>query len=873
MKTNKSVILAGTALAGTAVALFAGAAAAQSTGSQAVEVIIKGGPRSTGGLDQATKATKDQSIVNKEYLETLVGSSSFADAINLVPGVSYSTEDPIGMTNGDLRIHGFDGSHVSITVDGVPVNDTGTYSIYPNEYSSIETVDHITVNLGQTEVDSPTASAIGGTVNIVSKIPDATPSITTDATVGSYNYDRLYAEVQTGALGPTGLRSYISLYENQSEKYKGLGLPHRWGTDGRFYQPLDNGGFLSLAYTYAEIRNYKYFAGTTTNLAQFGRGFDYDTAYVPETVTPGKADSTPTVKAVPGDPSFQDGLDYDYYKIGIGPSNSGIVRGQSKFNFGDKATLTVDPYLVYNLANGGGAFAFSEKDARAIGAPATTTTASTACKVGTQKTGIDINGDGDCMDSVLLYNPSNTETYRYGVNSSFIYRFTDTQTLQIAGTIDDGHLRQTGGYSQLAPDGKPTSPFGAVNPANSIQDANGQALEFRNRYSVAKLNQIALNYVGRFMDDKLHVNIGVRNPHFERDLNNFCYTYNSTTAWCYSGKQADVDAAIAKDNLTPGKAGAKAVAISALTGQFIDYASNGTVNWRDPFKQTTKYTKVLPNAGISYDLNDHNAFYLTYAQGFSAPITDDLYVTTQTTQVVPETTDNIGAGWRYRDSNFNISVNPWSSTWHNHIVSGVDPNDPFATKIDRNVGEVKLYGLDVEAGWTVTPNFNLYGSAAYTHSRMQDDYEVLAVSAGPDSTVKPNTGTGAAALPLIGKQAVMVPAETFALRANYHKGPFSIGISAKYTGKRYTSDVNDAYVNGYTMTNLDASYRIDAFGKDTKLQLNIFNLFNTEYYSRAQLVTNLNAVTLANGDTFKANTQYLTVGAPREAMLELKTRF
>ncbi len=872
MKTNKSIILAGTALAGTAVAtLFAGAAMAQSTGSQTVEVIINANPHSTGGQGQVTTASKDQSIVNKDYLDTLVGSSSFADAINMIPGVSYSTEDPIGMTNGDLRIHGFDGAHVSVTVDGVPVNDSGSYGIFPNEYSVMESVDHITVNLGQTEVDSPTASAIGGTVNVVSKIPDAAPSVAVNTSVGSYNYDRLYAEVQSGAMGPTGLRTYFSLYENQSEKYKGLGEPHRWGTDGRIYQPLDNGGFLSVAYTYAEIRNYKYFSGSAAQIAEFGRGFDYDTAFAPQTATPGVADKSPTVTPVAGQSAFQTGSDFDYYKIGVGPSNSGIVRGQSKFNYGDKATLTVDPYFVYNLANGGGAFTMSESDPRLVGSA----TSFPTCKVGKSgQKGVDINGDGDCLDTVLLYNPNNTETFRYGVNSSFIYRFTETQTLQFAATVDDAHLRQTGGYSTLNADGSPTDPFGAVNPADSIRAADGSPLEFRNRYSIAKLNQVALNYVGRFLDDKLHVNAGIRDPHFERDLSDYCYTYNDTTAWCYSGSQAAVDAAVAKDNAAAASvrmSGQKAVNISALTGQFVDYGANGTVNWRDPFSQKFKFNALLPNAGVSYDFDPHNSVYLTYAQGFSAPITDDLYYTSPNPPIAPETTDNFGAGWRYRAPDFNVSVNPWASTWHNHIVSQIDPNDDFL-HTDRNVGEVKLYGLDVESGWTVTPNFNLYGSAAYTHSRMENDY-ILPVSGGPDA-VQTNSALKIGELPVAGKQAVMVPNETFSLRADYHKGPFSIAISAKYTGKRYTSDVNDAWINPYTVTNLDASYNLNGYGlKNTKLQLNVYNLFNTQYYSRETLVSNLNTVTSANGDTFKANAQFLSVGAPLETILTLKTRF
>ena len=107
------------------------AALAQSTGSQTVEGVVVTGKRtiSTGGLAVQVHEAKDQSVVTSDFIKTRVGSASFADAINLLPGVTYSTEDPTGLLSGDLRIHGFDGAHVSVTADGTPLNDTGNYAI------------------------------------------------------------------------------------------------------------------------------------------------------------------------------------------------------------------------------------------------------------------------------------------------------------------------------------------------------------------------------------------------------------------------------------------------------------------------------------------------------------------------------------------------------------------------------------------------------------------------------------------------------------------------------------------------------------------------------------------------------------------------
>ena len=71
--------------------------------------------------------------------------------------------------------------------------------------------------------------------------------------------------------------------------------------------------------------------------------------------------------------------------------------------------LTVDPSFQYVLANGGGSQNFAETDAQLRG--------------NSSALGVDLNGDGDLADTVSLYRPNNTNTRRYGVTSSLIWKF------------------------------------------------------------------------------------------------------------------------------------------------------------------------------------------------------------------------------------------------------------------------------------------------------------------------------------------------------------------------------------------------------------------------------------------------------------------
>ena len=57
-----------------------------------------------------------------------------------------------------------------------------------------------------------------------------------------------------------------------------------------------------------------------------------------------------------------------------------------------------------------------------------------------------------------------------------------------------------------------------------VYAADGDVIRGRDRFSVAELNQYALEWRGQFVDDKLTATVGVRAPFFKRELNQYCYT-------------------------------------------------------------------------------------------------------------------------------------------------------------------------------------------------------------------------------------------------------------------------------------------------------------------------------------------------------------
>ena len=856
--------------------MLASSALAQSTATQVQELVVTGarGLPSINGVITQVQEAKDESIVNHEFFERQQAGQNFAQLINLLPGVNYSSEDATGNLSGDLRIHAFDGNHIGVTIDGVPVNDSGNYAIFPGEYLTQELTDHITVNLGATSVDSPTASAVGGTVDVVSKVPTKDRLLIVQPTVGSNDFTRYYVEGETGEIGPWGTRAYLALNYDHGDKWVGAGPLMKEGFDARVYQPLKGSDFVSVAASYTVEHNYFYDTSSPAQFdqARFGVGknnLDYNTQWAPPTARGGVVD-TPPVGTGPlinggstpgfnqGNDPFDHNLEGNFWALHPNPVIFGTIRGASKFSLSDKLTFTFDPSFFYTLANGGGAFATHENDVRLRGN-------NLAAK------GVDLNGDGDTLDTVELFGPSNTNTRRYGLLTSLLFDLDEHNHFSLGYTFDDAHHRQTGELGFIDPvTGLPGSIFGGKDGWGStkVHTADGSILRTRDRASVAMLNQVNLNYIGKFMDDRLHINLGVRAPFFKRELNQFCYTLNGTTVQCDTIDPSLVTAALAKDIAAFAAAPANAKPSAAVNLSQVLFGTSTTIkndlltgqpNFRLPFRQTLNYNKVLPNAGITYRLNDQQQIYATYAEGFSAPKTDDLY-TSATAVVQPETSENFAAGWRYQSSAITTSFSIWDDTYKNRIVQSFDPTDP-SISIDRNIGQVDIYGLDLEAGAHPFANFSIYGSAEFMKSKVQSNEAVSSV------------GGVAIFLPTKGKELVLSPDKTLSARLQYDFPWLSTGLQVKYSDKRFIDDMNTASLPDYTTVSFDARMPITWWGaKNTYLQLAIYNLTNTRYPTRVSSISNANNVVVGNTTLFGKSFFY-TYDSPRTLQLTLHAEF
>lgn len=862
--------LLATSVVGLSAAVASTPAFAQSTGSVEFEegttIVVTGQRAQDVGGVEVPNTPKAKQELNEEIIRRQRPGQTVNDIVNLVPGVSFQNNDPWGSSGGSFTIRGFADDRISQTLDGLPLNDSGNYALYTNQQVDPEVLESVSVNLGATDVDSPTASAVGGTINIRTRQPSDFFKITSTMTFGdiiadgrirSRPYMRGFLMIDTGDITGIGTKAFASAsYTRYDNPFNNYGVVEKQQYNGRIWQDIGvNGDFVAVAGHYNQNRN-NFFGSLPLRrdpALQPGSGFGnrfplngderfYDINF-PCTV------DAPTAGVRDTDNNCGAEFDRRY-----NPSNTGNIRGSSRFTLADGLILTVDPSYQYVKANGGGDEELLEQrcyfDA-ANGNECTTTPNGGPGLTGFLDTGAgrqyfygrDLNGDGDTLDEVTGNDPSQTRTKRYGVIANLAYEINQDHTVRIAYTYDDANHRQTGQTSVALLNGEIADVFPINNP---LLTADGFELNKRNRQSYATLHQVSGEYRGTFADTFTAI-LGVRAPFFTRELNQNCYTVaaNGDLACLGGGRNAAFEAAF------PYVVNANAQTVSGAAL---------------PTSRTYNYDDILPNVGFVWELGEASVFG-NYAKGLSVPGTDVLYDslyfpdTFASARPAPETTDSFDLGARFTSGRVQGQIAGYYTKYENRLATSYDPI--LDQTITRNLGRVDKYGVDASVAFAPNRNMLFYVFGSINESEIKANVQ---------------DGTDAAGNPIFlqtaGKNESGAPLWSVGGRAQFNFGPVEFGIQAKHTGKRFVNDENlprdpqgfigetigfPASVDGYTLVDLDIRWTIaeTPFGDDVALQFNVTNLFDELYVGGF------------GGALSRNDVPFVQIGPPRAASISL----
>ena len=890
-------------IAATATPVFA-----QSSGSVDFEkeIVVTGVSNSTqqvGGVS-APDTSKAKAVLTQEAIQRANPGQTILDTINQIPGVTFQNNDAYGSSGGTLNIRGFSSDRISLTFDGVPLNDSGNYAIFSNQQIDPELIDQVNVNLGTTDIDSPTASAVGGTVNYRTLTPSHDFGAMLSGSAGQFDFMRMFAKIETGDLNSSGTRAWFAASRATNDNpFNNYGKVNKQQYNAKLYQPLGGKDFISIAGNYNQNRN-NFFGslplrGDTTRTITLG-GIP---TVVPRIVGPLSQNRYPANSderkyllnygcslsaARPGlvdapaaslRPDGSADINGDYASCGTefdrryNPSNTGNIRVQSRFSLGDKLTLNIEPSYQYVKANGGGTTTANEgavRDINPAGGTATPaqcrttpTSATNTCVAGylggTAFAGRDLNGDGDTLDTVTVLAPSQTQTRRIGVISGIRYEIDDHNSLRLTYTYDRAKHRQTGEVGLLLSNGEPSDVFAVNNP---VKDSNGFNLQKRDRLSFAILHQVSVQYRGELLDSKLVVEAGVRLPFFKRNLTNNCAASSAGGfVECF------------------GVGNPLATTFATL---------NPTI--QGPQQRIFNYKKALPSFGMVYHIDDHMSIFGNVSQGLSVPGTDNLYnaffFATGNPRATPkpETTNNFDVGVRYRSGIVQGELSGFYNQFRNRLATAYDPE--LDQNVFRNLGNVKKYGLDGFISMKPVPQLTLYAFGSLLKSEIRDNIAIGENTNG--SPVFANTA---------GQRESGAPKFSFGGTVRGSLGPIDLGFTAKRTGPRNFFDTGEATYTGtfipngaltstgtvpttvvsrkqifgtsapaYWLVNADARINLSFLGLNEKtfLQLNVYNLFNQFYIGGFGGGTSQSATfNKTTGVATYGSSGFVQIGAPR----------
>ncbi len=213
--------------------------------------------------------------------------------------------------------------------------------------------------------------------------------------------------------------------------------------------------------------------------------------------------------------------------------------------------------------------------------------------------------------------------------------------------------------------------------------------------------------------------------------------------------------------------------------------------------------------GLTYKFTPELAAYANYSESFQPLVTPTGNGLSVGGSLKPQDGEQYEVGVKYQpdgfDALFTAAVFDLTQT---NVPSNISSTE------QRQIGEVRVRGLELEGKAAISDNLNLTLAYSYWDSEILED------------------GIGGN----IGNRPQRVPRHLASAWIDYtflgdgERGDLTVGGGVRYVGQSYGDDANTASVDGYAVFDAMASYKVT---KDVTLSVNATNLFDKKYVSTA----------------------------------------
>ncbi len=148
----------------------------------------------------------------------------------------------------------------------------------------------------------------------------------------------------------------------------------------------------------------------------------------------------------------------------------------------------------------------------------------------------------------------------------------------------------------------------------------------------------------------------------------------------------------------------------------VNYATSGINSNLTEFLVDENFTFFNPKAGVTYELNEQNDLYFSYARANREPNRDDFE---SDPNVRPEQLNDFELGWRHKKGNFTFNANTYFMLYNEQLVLSGEINDVGAP-IRTNSGESYRLGIELDAIIPVTRQLTLQPNIALSSNRNRE---------------------------------------------------------------------------------------------------------------------------------------------------------
>lgn len=427
-----------------------------------------------GGMMPPQTIAKSRSGLTRDYIAKQSPTSNPAALVASLPGVVYAGNDPLG-TNDDqqgLTVRGLNQQEIGFLFEGIPAAAPVYLLPYTSAAADNENIQSLTLTQGSPDTRSPLYNAVGGELSETMHDPSHHFGGLIDASYGSFSLRRHFIRVETGEIGKTGVRGFVSFSHRVADEWRGVGGTQRYHVDMKFVKDWGRDNHAAFVMSYNDAQQYYLRAPTKAQWEAQGVNFNYN--------------DTPFGSS-PG----------NYYKYYENRMKKFILGAPINMKFDHGLALDVTPYFTYSWGydNGG--------------------------------TTLDRN------NSYLGPNPAGPLQVP-GTNNTIIADSIDTYTLAYSGinaalSWTRGHNTVTGGawysyfdqsepqnYQAVNPDGSVPSMWGN----NPILTANGSVLRTYDIHLIQQTNALFIKDTYKAFHDRLTLTAGFKEVMVTRSQTN-----------------------------------------------------------------------------------------------------------------------------------------------------------------------------------------------------------------------------------------------------------------------------------------------------------------------------------------------------------------